>query len=117
QMSAWYVLASSGLHPVCPGDGLYMLTSPLFERVTFTLDGRYARGKTFTIAARNNSDKNRYIQSVALNGKPLGRLWIRHDEISAGGTLELVMGDVPNKTLGSDVESLPPGPDWKSRIN
>ncbi|MEN6307248.1 MAG: GH92 family glycosyl hydrolase [Anaerohalosphaeraceae bacterium] len=117
QMSAWYVLASSGLHPVCPGDGLYMLTSPLFERITFTLDGRYAKGKSFTIIAKNNSDKNRYIQSIQLNGKPLERLWIRHDEIAAGGTLEMVMGDIPNKMLGADADSLPPQSDWKSRLN
>lgn len=115
QMSAWYVLAASGLHPVCPGDGLYMLTSPLFEQVTFALDPRYAKGQTFSVIAKDNSDKNRYIQSVQLNGKRLDRLWIRHDEISAGGTLEFQMGDTPNKTLGSDAASLPPHYGLKTR--
>lgn len=108
QMSAWYVLAASGLHPVCPGDGVYMLTSPLFEQVTFELDSRYATGRTFTVSAQGNSDVNRYIQSVRLNGKPLDRLWIRHDEVTAGGTLEFEMGPAPNKALGSDASSLPP---------
>lgn len=109
QMSAWYVLAASGLHPVCPGDGLYILTSPLFERITFKLSPRYAKAESFTIIARDNSDKNRYIQSLKLNGKPLNRLWITHEEVITGGKLEMQMGPAPNKALGTDADSLPIG--------
>lgn len=97
QMSAWYVLAASGIHPVCPGDNRYEITSPVFDTITFRLDPVYARGKTFTIIARNNSPVNRYIQSAALNGKPYDKCWILHENIAAGGTLELIMGDQPNK--------------------
>jgi predicted alpha-1,2-mannosidase len=109
QMSAWYVLAAGGFHPVCPGDGIYLLTSPLFERVTFKLSNRYAKSDTFTIKANRNSGKNRYIQSVRLNGKPLERLWITHQEVIAGGTLEMEMGPEPNTTLGTNADSLPIG--------
>jgi len=107
QMSAWYVLSASGLHPVCPGDGLYVLTSPLFERIEFQLDGRYATGQSFTVIAKGNSPSNRYIQSVRLNGKPLDRLWLTHQEIATGGQIELQMGPKPNKTLGTDRDSYP----------
>lgn len=107
QMSAWYVLAAGGLHPVCPGDGIYILTSPLFERITLRLSERYAKGGTFTIAAKDNSDTNRYIQSIRLNGTALDRAWITHEEIAAGGTLELQMGPEPNKTLGTGAGQLP----------
>ncbi|MHC5156744.1 MAG: GH92 family glycosyl hydrolase [Planctomycetota bacterium] len=107
QMSAWYVLASSGLHPVCPGDGIYIVTSPLFERITFKLNPRYAKSDTFTIIANRNSDKNRYIQSITLDGNSLKRLWITHEEIINGQTLELQMGPEPNKTLGTDADDLP----------
>ena len=106
QMSAWYVLASSGIHPVCPGDGIYILTSPLFDSITYKLSDRYARGKTFTIKALDNSDVNLYIQGVKLNGKPLQRLWISHDEIINGGVLELQMGPEPNKQLGTNTAEL-----------
>lgn len=34
QMSAWYVLASSGLYPVCPGDNRYEISSPIFSEVS-----------------------------------------------------------------------------------
>ena len=100
QMSAWYVLAASGLHPVCPGDTRYEITSPVFSRVVIQLDSTYASGKTFTIIARDNSPENIYIQSATLNGKPYPYCYINHTQIAAGGTLELKMGPRPNKNWG-----------------
>jgi predicted alpha-1,2-mannosidase len=99
QMSAWYVLAASGLHPVCPGDTRYEITSPVFSRIDIRLDPKYASGKTFTIIARNNSATNIYIQSAKLNGKPYKQCWIPHETISEGGILELEMGDKPNSKI------------------
>jgi predicted alpha-1,2-mannosidase len=107
QMSAWYVLAAGGLHPVCPGDGVYIITSPLFEKVIFKLSRRYAKGDTFTITARHNSENYRYIQTIRLNGKEINRVWLTHEEISSGGTLELEMGPEPNRTLGAEADCLP----------
>jgi predicted alpha-1,2-mannosidase len=95
QMSAWYVLAAMGIHPICPGDGLYQITSPVFERIEILLDSEYHTGKTFTIHAHNNSPENIYIQSAELNGRPLKRLEISYDAITAGGVLELTMGAQP----------------------
>lgn len=106
QMSAWYVLASCGFHPVCPGNEIYILTSPVFDEVTINLDPDFYTGKTFSVKALNNSKENIYIQSASLNGKPLDRAWITHTEIVSGGTLELVMGREPNKDFGS--KQLPP---------
>jgi predicted alpha-1,2-mannosidase len=95
QMSAWYVLASIGIHPVNPGDNKYQITSPVFSKIEITLDSEYYTGKKFTILAHNNSEENIYIQSVKLNGKTLNRYWISHKEITSGGTLELQMGNRP----------------------
>ena len=92
QMSAWYILAAAGLHPVSPGDGIYQVTSPVFSRITINLDPEYHSGKTFTIIAENNSPENIYIKSMELNGKPLDRFWLSHEEIVSGGILELEMG-------------------------
>ena len=100
QMSAWYVLAASGIHPVCPGDTRQEITSPVFTSITFKLDPKYAKGKTFSIIAHNNSDKNIYIQSAKLNGKPYNKCHIDYAAITAGGTLELTMGPQPNKSWG-----------------
>ena len=108
QMSAWYVLAAMGLHPVNPADVVYIIGSPLFNKVTISLDPAYYTGEDFVITALNNSPENVYIQSASLNGKPLLRAWITHDEITSGGTLEFKMGPTPNKEWGVGEENLPP---------
>ena len=100
QMSAWYVLSSIGLHPICPGDNRFEITSPVFDEVTLHLDPKYASGKTFSVMAKNNGPENYYIQSATLNGKPLSRSYLNYNEITAGGTLELEMGEAPNKNWG-----------------
>lgn len=91
QMSAWYVLASIGIHPINPGDNKYQITSPLFKRIELQLDKKYYNGNKFTIIAHNNSKENSYIKSIKLNGKKLNRYWITHNEIVNGGVLELEM--------------------------
>ncbi len=102
QMSAWYVLAAAGFHPVCPGDNRYELFSPLFKKVSIQLDPVYASGGKFTIVAKNNSPANYYIQSAKLNGKSYNKCWISHSDIVKGGLLELVMGDQPNMNWGKE---------------
>ena len=96
QMSAWYVLASIGIHPVCPGSTRMEITSPLFSSVAIKLKDN----KTFSIISHNNSPTNNYIQSALLNGKPYDKCYIDYADIMNGGKLELTMGDQPNKTWG-----------------
>ena len=105
-MSAWYVLASAGFHPVCPGDNIYILTAPVFDEVKIALDKDYYQGGTFTVKTHNNSPENVCIQNVRLNGKKIDRLWITHDEIVNGGTLEFDLGPTPNMRLGQT--NMPP---------
>ena len=101
QMSAWYVMSALGFYPVCPGDNVYVLGSPLFGKAAIHLDSRWHKGTTFVIVAHGNSSANCYIQSVQLNGKPLQRAWITHAEITSGGILEFVMGSEPNFKWGT----------------
>jgi putative alpha-1,2-mannosidase len=75
----------------------------LVEKATIQLDPKFYNGGTFTIIAHNVSKQNCYIQSARLNGKPFNRPWISHDEIVNGGTLELDMDILPNKTWGSNI--------------
>jgi predicted alpha-1,2-mannosidase len=53
QMSAWYVLGALGFYPVCPGDGVYILASPLFSRAVLHLDKQHYKGADFEILAHN----------------------------------------------------------------
>ena len=100
QMSAWYVLAASGLHPSCPGNTRMEITSPVFDRIELRLDPTYAPGGTFTVVAHGNSPSNVYIQRAELNGRPYAKSCLDFADIAAGGTLELYMGDTPNTEWG-----------------
>ena len=100
QVSAWFVLGASGLAQACPGDPRYEIFTPLFDKVTLNLHPKYATGKAFVVTAKNNTPENVYIQSARLNGQSIDRCWLNYSEISAGGTLELVLGPQPNKNWG-----------------
>lgn len=100
QMSAWYVLAASGIHPSCPGNTRMEITSPVFDKVEFRLDPEYYMGETFTIISHDNNAKNIYIQKALLNGKEYSKCYLDFADIAAGGTLELFMGDKPNTEWG-----------------
>lgn len=93
QMSAWYIISSVGLYQVDPVGGRFVIGSPLFDKATVNVGG----GKTFTVVAKNNSDKNIYVQSARLNGKTLKNSYVDFNDIRRGGTLELVMGPKPSK--------------------
>ncbi|MEI7725830.1 MAG: GH92 family glycosyl hydrolase [Bacteroidota bacterium] len=91
QMSAWYIFSVMGFYPVCPGTTQYAIGSPGVSSATISLTGN----KTFTVKAKNLSDKNIYIQSMILNGKPLEKPFIDHSDLVAGGELIFIMGTKP----------------------
>jgi len=87
-----------------PGDPRYEIFTPLFDKVTFNLDRKYPKGKSFTVLARNNSSQNVYIQSAKLNDKQLERCWLRYLEITSGGVLNLTLGPQPNNQWGIEAQ-------------
>jgi len=93
-----------GFYPVDPASPDYIIGSPLFDEVTIHLGS----GRDFVIVANDNSEKNVYIQSATLNGKPLKRPWFSHAEIGNGGRLIFRMGPSPNKSWGSAPDAVPP---------
>ena len=103
-MSAFVVFTMMGFFPVTPGTTNYVIGSPFFATTTMHLPD----GKTFTVKAKNFSEENKFIQSVRLNGKAYTRTWITHEDLLAGGTLELTMGCQPNKAWGTAPEDAPP---------
>jgi predicted alpha-1,2-mannosidase len=87
QMSAWYIFTALGFYPVAPGSNEYSLGSPAVDGAVLQLDN----GKTFTIEAKDQGDKNVYVKKVTLNGQPLTRRYITHEEILNGGKLVFYM--------------------------
>ena len=90
QMSSWYILSSLGFYEVEPASGRYWFGTPLFDKVEIEV-----AGGTFRIIAEGNSEENRYIQSITLNGKAYTKGYIEHRDIAAGGELVLHMGPEP----------------------
>jgi putative alpha-1,2-mannosidase len=96
-LSAFYVFSAMGFYPITPGVPEYQIGSPLFTKVKIRLQN----GKTFIVAAKNNSATNKYIQSAKLNGKELKKPVFTHTDLTKGGTLILEMGSKPNKMWGT----------------
>ncbi|MDH5821922.1 GH92 family glycosyl hydrolase [Luteimonas sp. RD2P54] len=93
QMSAWYLFTALGFYPVAPGSGEYVIGRPFLPRATLHLPN----GRAFTIVAEGLDQGHGYIASATLNGEPLRRAFIRHDEILAGGELRFGMQATPNR--------------------
>ena len=89
-MSAWYILSSLGFYQSEPAGGRYWLGSPVFDRAEVDV-----KGGTFVIEVTGNSVQNRYIQSVKVNGQPLDKGYVTHDQIASGGVMTIEMGAEP----------------------
>jgi predicted alpha-1,2-mannosidase len=96
-MSAFVVFSSMGFYPVTPGIPVYAIGSPVFEKVTIDLPN----GHQFKVIAHGCSRVNKYIQRASFDGVPLDRPWFSHEQLTAGGTLELEMGPRPNRDWGN----------------
>lgn len=105
QLSSWFTLSALGFYPVNAANGVYVIGSPIVQRCSVR---NQQTGTLFTVIARNNSSANVYIQDVQLNGRPLTRSWLAHDEIVAGGELVFRMGSSPNKQWAISGSDRPP---------
>ena len=83
QMSAWYALSAMGFYSFCPGRPVYEIGRPMFDKVTIHLSD----GKDFVIQAKNNSEENKYIRSMKLNGEELAEPRFSHFDLMKGGEL------------------------------
>ena len=93
QMSAWLLFTGLGFYPVTPGSGQYVIGRPFVDRAVLNLPN----GRHFTVSTSGRGD---YIGAVTLNGRPLGRVYILHSDIEAGGELHFTMQARPNTHWG-----------------
>ena len=94
-MSAWAVFSMMGLYPDCPGEPYYTLTSPVFDKVTVTLDPKYYPAGELVIETERSGAGDVYIGSMTLGGRPLKKYRISHGELVGGG--RLVFGLQPER--------------------
>lgn len=103
QTSAWYVFSALGFYPVCPGTDEYVMGAPLFKKATVTFEN----GNKLVINAPENSDANRYIQSMTVNGQNHTKNYLKHGDLFKGGVIDIKMGSTPNKNRGVNPEDFP----------
>ena len=103
QTSAWYVFTALGFYPVCPGSGEYVMGAPYFKKATLHLEN----GKTVKISAPDNSDENRYIKSMTVNGKKYTKNYLNHFELIKGGNYVFDMESQPCESRGINESDFP----------
>jgi predicted alpha-1,2-mannosidase len=103
QTSAWYVFSALGFYPVCPASDQYVLGAPLFPKATLHLPG----GHDVVLSAPANSNTNRYVNTLTMNGQPYGHNWLSHAELLKGATLNFEMSAAPNKARGTQAADAP----------
>lgn len=87
QISAWYVFASMGLYPVCPGTDEYAVFLPAFDKTSIQLEN----GNIFSIIAEGVEEGKKEVKEIKLNGEKLDKNIIHHEDIVKGGRLEFIL--------------------------
>ena len=103
QTSAWYVFSAMGFYPVTPAVNQYVMGAPLFKKVTLNLPDK----KTVIIEAPANSEENRYVSKLEIDGKTVTRNWIDHQELVNGAQVLFTMTNKPETNRGSKPQDAP----------
>lgn len=82
-MSSWYVFSALGFYPVCPGDPVYTLGTPVFRRAVLHL----ANGRTLEILG----GEGKYVSAVRVNGEIWRKPSVPHALVGRGGRMVFEM--------------------------
>lgn len=84
-MSAWYIFASAGLYPLCVGVPEYELFAPLYDKISFNLDGH----KVNFICRGRKSPEDR-VKEIRLDGEVLSGTTLPHSAFLKDSTVEFI---------------------------
>jgi predicted alpha-1,2-mannosidase len=103
-MSAWYVWAAMGMHPLTPGRAELLLASPLFPQIVISR----SNGRTITVNAPAAAAGTKFVQSLSVNGAASTRPWLPESFVANGGTLDYTLGTTANTSWGTAAADAPP---------
>ena len=86
-MSAWLIYSMMGIYPVSPGDPIYTISTPVFDKITIDLDPNYYQGKTLVI--EKSGTKKGIINRIQLDGKAHNSYFINHSDLIKGSKLKI----------------------------
>ena len=82
EMSAWYVFSSTGLYPLSAADARYIVTAPVFEKVTWKTGGQ-----PLTV---QHAGPGRDLRAVEVNGTRQPGYFVPYDLFRTGGKLTVI---------------------------
>lgn len=97
-MSSWFAMGAMGIFQYCPGQPVYQLFSPVFDKIIIQLENN----KVLKIEAKGLTPESFYIKSATFNGIPYKKSNIPHEDLMKGGELQFIMTSKPNKRWGTD---------------
>ena len=97
--SSWVVFAYLGLYPEIPGVGGLTVSTPHFPSVEIKLGDH-----TLRLDAEGAPQK-RYVESVAVDGAPVGNWWIGWDALTKAKEVKMTLGLVPKLDPGQQPPS------------
>ena len=92
QMSAWYLFSTMGFYPVTPASNEFAVGAP---QVPYLEVWRGEGKSPLVIKAENLSEKNKYVESVEVDGKPLESPFLSWDAIKNAGEIVYRMTSAP----------------------
>lgn len=86
-MSAWLIYSMMGIYPVSPGEPIYTISTPVFDKITIELDSNYYKGETLII--EKSGANVGVIDNIQLNGKKHKSYFIKHSDLIKGSKLKI----------------------------
>ena len=86
-MSAWAIFSMMGFYPNCPGDPTYILTAPVFDRVTIDLQPDFYKQRQLVIEAPGATESKAYIKRALIGEKEQRSFIINHSDLVNAGRL------------------------------
>ena len=83
EMSSWYVFNAIGLYTYSPADPEYIVTVPLFDKVTF-----YLKDKPFTIVKQGHGSK---IRQITYDNEVVDGYFVSHGQLQKGKKLVITV--------------------------
>ena len=91
QMSSWFVWSALGMYPVTPGSPKYVIGTPRYDAFQWMLPN----GNVLEVEVDRSSPEAVFVHGLTIDGLPVNRTWVGHDELMAGGHWHFEVRDEP----------------------
>lgn len=87
-MSAWLIYSMMGIYPIVPGEPIYTITTPMFDKITVKLNSAFYKNPELIIEKVKNNNGN--IRQIQLNNKVRNSYFVTHDQLIHAGNLKII---------------------------